>query len=159
MGAQTNILVKDDAATPKEWTLVPISDTPFPTWRGNDAGIPLEGQPRLSMSAEKLKTGDYKITAKVEVPVMEQLGTAGASTGYVAPAEVAYVQTVIITMFASRRSTIADRANALKMAVGVVQGASATTATGVLANTAAGGAFAASVLPAPLLFTGVVVPN
>jgi hypothetical protein len=62
-------------------------------------------------------------------------------------------------MFANPRSTIADRANLLKMLVGVVQGASATTATGILANTAAGGAFAASSLPIPSLFTNLVVPN
>jgi hypothetical protein len=49
--------------------------------------------------------------------------------------------------------------NALKMAVGVLQGASATTATGVLANTAAGGAWTASTAPAPLMFNALVLPN
>jgi hypothetical protein len=155
----TNILVKDDAATPKEWTLVPVSDTPIPNWRANDAGIPLAGQPRAWASTEQLKSGDYKITVKLEVPVMETLGASGTSAGYVAPPAVAYVDTGIVTMFANPRSTIADRANLLKMLVGVVQGASATTATGILANTAAGGAFAASSLPIPSLFTNLVVPN
>lgn len=159
MPAMTNILVKDDAAAPKEWTLVPVSDTPIPNWRANDSGIPLAGQPRLWVSTEQVKSGDYKITAKLEVPVMETLGASGASSGYVAPPAVAYVTTCIVTMFCSPRSTTADRANALKMAVGIVQGASSTTATGILANTAAGSAWGASVLPGPALFTSLVVPN
>lgn len=159
MPAMTNILVKDDAATPKEWTLVPVSDTPIPNWRANDAGVPLSGQPRLWVSTDQLKSGDYKITAKLEVPVMETLGASGSSSGYVAPPAVAYVTTFIATMFCSARSTTADRANTLKMALGVLQGSSSTTNTGILANTAAGSVFAASVLPGPALYTSLVIPN
>lgn len=159
MGTMANILVKDDAASPKEWTLVPVTDTPDPAWRGNDAAIPLDGQPRLVLSQEKVKSGAYKLTAKLEVPVMETLGASGTSAGYVAPPKVAYVTTVIVTMFCDGRSTIADRANALKMAAGVIQGASSTTATGVLANTAAGSAWGASALPGPSFYTQLVVPN
>lgn len=159
MGAMTNILVKDDAATPKEWTLVPITDTPNPHWRANDAGIPLMGQPRLTESTEQLKSGDWKITAKLEVPVMETLGTAGTSAGYQAAPAVAYVMTNINTMFAPARSTVADRSNCLKMMTGILQGASSTTATGTLANTAAGDAWKNSTAQAPQLFVNLVVPN
>nr|QDH88886.1 MAG: hypothetical protein H1RhizoLitter1543_000002 [Leviviridae sp.] len=159
MPAMTNILVKDDATAPKEWTLLPISDTPNPNWRGNDASIPLAGQPRLNLSAELLKSGTWKLTAKLEVPVMETLGASGTSAGYVAPPAVAYVTTCIMTMFVDPRSTIADRANAFKMMAGVMQGASSTTATGILANTAAGDAWKNSVLPVTQFFTQVVVPN
>lgn len=159
MGAMTNILVKDDAATPKEWTLMPITDTPNPHWRANDAGIPLAGQPRLTESTEPLKSGDWKITAKLEVPVMETLGASGASSGYVAPPAVAYVVPIITTMFAPARSTAADRANALKMMAGILQGASSTTGTGTLANTAAGDAWKNSTQQAPQLFVNLVLPN
>lgn len=159
MANMTNILVKDDAATPKEWTLQPITDTPVPFWRGADANTPIEGQPRLTFETVKLKNGSYKITAKIEVPVMETLGASGTSAGYVAPPKVAYVTTCIFTMFADRRSTQGDRMNSLKMAVGVLQGASATTATGILANTAAGGAWTASTAAAPLMFNALVLPN
>lgn len=159
MGAMANILVKDDAASPKEWTLVPVTDTPNPVYRGNDASVPLDGQPKLTLTAEKVKSGAYKLTAKLEVPVMETLGASGTSAGYVAPPKVAYVTTCILTMFADGRSTIADRANSLKMMIGFMQGASSTTATGVLANTAAGDAWKNSVLPGPQFMTQVVVPN
>lgn len=159
MANMTNLLVKDDAATPKEWTLVPVTDTPVPLWRGVDALIPLEGQPRLTFETTKLKSGGYKITAKLEVPTMETLGASGTSAGYVAPPKVAYVTTGLITVFVDRRSTIADRMNTLKMLVGITQGASSTTATGTLANTAAGGAWAASTAPAPYMFSNLILPN
>lgn len=159
MAQMTNLLVKDDAGTPNEFTLVPITDTPVPFWRAQAAGVPLEGQPRLTANAEKLKNGSYKITAKLEVPVMETLGASGTSAGYVAPPKVAYVSTCIFTMFADKRSTSADRANALRMAVGLLQGAGATTGGGTLTNTAAGGAWAGSAAAFPTLFTQVVIPN
>jgi len=159
MPAMTNLLVKDDATTPKEWTLVPITDNPFPQWRANDASIPIEGQPRFSEIVEKLKNGNYKVTAKLELPVMETLGASGTSGGYVAPPKVAYVSTVIFTMFADRRSTIADRANAYKMMIGILQGASGTTATGTLTNTSAGDVWKNSTQPAPYTFTGLVIPS
>ncbi len=159
MPAMTNLLVKDDASTPKEWTLVPITDNPFPQWRANDASIPIEGEPRFSESVEKLKNGNYKVTAKLELPIMETLGASGSSAGYVAPPKVAYVVPIIFTMFVDKRSTIADRANAYRMMIGILQGASSTTATGILANTAAGDAWKNSTLPAPYTFTGLIIPN
>jgi hypothetical protein len=47
----------------------------------------------------------------------------------------------------------------LKLAIGIVQGASSITATGVLSNTAAGDAWKNSVLPIPLMLTAGVLPN
>jgi len=155
----TNILVKDDAGTPKEFTLIPVSDTPIPFWRTNEASVPLDGQVRLYTSIDKQKNGSYKITVKLEVPTMETLGASGTSSGYVAPPKVAYVTPLIITMFADKRSTAADRMNTLRMGIGIVQGATSTTATGTLANTAAGGGWTASTAPIPTLFNGLILPN
>lgn len=159
MGAMTNLLVKDDAASPVETTLVPVTDTPNPFWRASTAGISLYGQLRLTASVESLKSGDYKVTAKLEVPVMETLGASGTSAGYVAPQQVAYTTTCIMTMFVSKRSTPADRANALKLITGLVQGASSTTATGTLSQASAGSAFGSSTAPITRLFTNLEVPN
>jgi hypothetical protein len=91
--------------------------------------------------------------------VMETLGASGTSAGYVAPPKVAYINELYLTTIVDPRSTIADRANLLKMGIGLAQGASSTTATGVLANTAAGDAWKNSVLPIPLAFTQVIIPN
>lgn len=159
MGAMANLLVKDDASTPVEITFAPVTDTPNPFYRAAIAGVPFEGQPRVHITAEKVKSGAYKYTVKVEVPVMETLGASGTSTGYVAPPKVAYTTTCIFTMFADGRSTTADRANALKIAVGIIQGASSTTATGVLDQGTAGDGWKNSTLPVPLVFTQGVLPN
>lgn len=155
----TDILVKDDAATPKEWTLKPISDSPASVWRASDAALPIEAQPRLTVSEDAVKSGGLKLTAKLEMPILEILGASGTSLGYVAAPKVAHVPTAILSMFVDRRSTIADRANLLKMMLGVLQGASATTGTGILTNTAAGGAFASSTKPLVQFFTEIIRPT
>lgn len=161
MPAMTNILVKDDTVTtPKEFTLIPVSDTDGESqWRASESGVPLDGQVRLTLSDATVKNGAHKMTVKLEVPVLETLGASGTSSGYVAPPKVAYVTTCIFTMFSDRRSTNQNRADALKLALGVLQGASATTATGVLANTSAGNAFVNSVLPVTNALVSVIRPN
>jgi len=159
MAAMTNLLVKDDASTPVEMTLVPITDTPQPIYRGNAAGVPIDGQMRVTFTQEKLKSGSYRIVIKTEVPVMETLGASGTSAGYVAPPKVAYVITAITTLFADKRSTIADRANAVRMHVGLIQGAGASTGGGTLANTAAGDAWKNSSAAGPQHLINMVLPN
>jgi hypothetical protein len=159
MPAMTNLLVKDDTNTTRvEFTLVPVTDTPVPLWRGVVANVPVDAQNRLSFSVVKVKSG-YKATLKLEVPVMETLGSSGTSAGYVAPPKVAYVTTCIFTMFADSRSTLQDRANAIALAIGLLQGASSTTATGILTQASAGNAFVSSVLPIPQAFVQLVQPN
>lgn len=159
MSAMTNLLVKDDAATPVEFTLMPIHDNPAPFWRAAVAGVPLNGQPRLTVSMDPTKSGGTKVTAKLEVPVMETLGASGTSAGYVAPPKVAYVDTIIVTMFADQRSTDADRSNLLKMMVGLLQGASSTTATGTLTQASAGSAFNGSTAPVVQAYVDCILPN
>jgi hypothetical protein len=158
MSAMTNLLVKDDTGTPVEFTLLPITDTPIPFWRASGAGIPVDGQVRLSASIDPISTG-WKATVKLEVPVQETLGASGTSAGYVAPAKTAYVTTVITSMFCDKRSTTQDRANALKMHVGCLQGASSTTATGILTQATAGGGWLASSLVFPTMFRDLILPN
>lgn len=160
MPAMTDLLVKDDTVTtPVEFTLKPVSDNPFPSWRASVSGTPLDGQIRFSLMQALLKNGGYKITAKLEVPVLETLGASGTSTGYVAPPKVAYVTTAIFTLFTDRRATNQNRADTLKIMLGLLQGASSTTATGILANTAAGNAFVNSVLPITNAIINVILPN
>jgi hypothetical protein len=159
MGAMTNLLIKDDAATPTEFTLIPVTDTPSPFWRASVASVPLDGQPRLTLTQEQVKSGAYKLTAKFESPVMETLGASGTSAGYVAPPKVAYVNTAIFTVFIDPRSTQADRANLLKMVAGLISGASSTTATGVLDQSTSGDGWKNSSLPVTLFFTSLVLPN
>jgi hypothetical protein len=158
MGAMTNLLVKDDDTT-AEFTLLPVTDTPAPLWRAAVANVPVDGQIRLTLSQEKVKSGDYKVTAKLEVPVLETLGASGTSAGYVAPPKVAYTNVGIFTMFAPARSTQAQRADCLKMLAGIISGASSVTATGALDQTSAADAWANSVLPVTESFVKLLLPN
>lgn len=159
MSAMTNILVKDDASTRKEFTMLPIADSPSSIWRASEAGVPVDGQVRMTLhNVERIKSG-YKHSYKVEVPVLETLGASGTSAGYVAPPKVAYVTTGVFTMFSDVRATNADRANCLSIVLGGLQGASATTATGILSQTSAGSAFSATALPIPNAIVNLINPN
>lgn len=159
MAIMTNLLVKDDANPLVELTFVPITDTPEPLWRTQLANVPFEGQMTLRESIVKQKNGSYKITAKLEVPVMETLGASGTSAGYVAPPKVAYINPIIVTMFADKRSTIEDRANMFKLMLGLLAGASSVTATGTLNGASAANAVKNSTAALPLLFTTLVLAN
>jgi hypothetical protein len=159
MSAMTNLLVKDDTVTTRqEFTLQPITDTPAPVWRAAVSGVPLSGQPNLLFDIQKIKTG-YKATMKLALPVMESLGTAGTSSGYVAPAKVAYEDAMVVTMYASERSTLQNRADLLAMAVGLLQGASSSSASGTLDQASAGNAFVDSTAPITQAFVQLIKPN
>jgi hypothetical protein len=137
MSAMANILIKDDANPLVEYTLVPITNS-RPKWRAQVAGVPVDGQVTVEQVANvKLADGNYRRVLKLEVPVMETLGASGTSAGYVAPPKVAYVTPYTITTVVNQRSTTADMANALKFVLGLLGGASATTATGTLNGTSA----------------------
>jgi hypothetical protein len=160
MAAMTNLLVKDDTTSAVvEYTFIPVTDTPRPFWRTAIAGVPLQGQMRLYVSSEDLKSGETKVSMALEVPVMETLGASGTSAGYVAPPKVAYTNKFYATAIVDPRSTSADRANLLKMACGLLSGASSTTATGVLDQSSAADAWKNSTLPVTLSFTSVIIPN
>lgn len=158
MGAMTNLLVKDDASTRKEFTLIPITDTPHPRWRAAEAGIPVDGQLQIEAYEEVLKGGERRRVLKVLEPVMETLGASGTSAGYVAPPKVAYRISAFASMIVDPRSTVADAANALSLLVGLTQGASSTTATGTLDQASAGDAFKNSTAPLVRFFVYGEVP-
>jgi hypothetical protein len=159
MAAMTNLLVKDDTTgTRIEITFVPVTDTPNPLWRAQLSGVPFEGQPTLELFEEVLKSGDRKTTMMLDVPVMETLGTAGTSAGYQAAPAVAYHEKTWYTRISSKRSTISDRANALALGVGLLQGATSTTATGLLDQASAADAFKSSTAPMPVAFIAGSLP-
>jgi hypothetical protein len=141
MADMTNILLKDDATTPTEFTFIP-SHKGRPYWTTQIAGVPANGQHSIEQLAnELLKSGARRTVLKSVLRVMETLGASGTSAGYVAPPKVAYEIPVTISITADPRATIADCANAVKMAFGLGAGASSTTATGTLDGASAGDAW------------------
>jgi hypothetical protein len=156
MANMANILIKDDTAT--ELTFIPVTDTPAPLYRTNNTSIPISGQATLDVSMVKLKSGDFKASVRTIVPVMETLGASGTSGGYVAPPKVAYNVTTITTMYFSKRSTVNDRANALRLHVGSLQNSSSTSGSGTASNTQVAGAWAGLTGPVPTLFVSGILP-
>lgn len=137
MAQMTNILVKDDSNPLVELTLVPISNA-RPKWRAQVAGVPIDAQVTVELLVnEKLPDGNYRRVMKLEVPVMETLGTAGTSAGYQAAPKVAYVEKITISHVSPARAVTADNANAVKLAIGLLAGAGSTTAAGTLDGTSA----------------------
>jgi hypothetical protein len=159
MAAMTNLLVKDDTTTTRvEYTFIPVTDTPKPLWRTQIANVPFEGQMTIELESTVLKSGDRKFAMKLDVPVMETLGASGTSAGYVAPPAVAYVDTYYVSKIVSKRSTTADRSNILSLLVGLLQGATSTTATGTLDQASAADAFKSSTAPITVFFTQGSLP-
>jgi hypothetical protein len=141
MASMANILIKDDATSPTEFTFVPVTNS-RPKWQTQIAGVPVDGQHTVEQLAnERLKSGAYRRVFKVVTRVMETLGASGTSAGYVASPKVAYEIPVTVSMTVDPRATIADCANAAKMAAAALAGASSTTATGTLDGASAGDAW------------------
>jgi hypothetical protein len=157
MADMNNILIQDDEDVTH--TLYPISNAHQNlVWRENAAGVPIDGQARLTAVWERLKSGDYRLSAKLEVPVMETIGAAAAS-GYVAAPRVAYVMVAIFTLFAPARSTIADRSNVYRMLAHAICGATQVADSGSFPASAAANVFAASTAPMPNGFINLMMPN
>lgn len=141
MSQMTNILIKDDANPLVEYTFVPVTNN-RPKWRTQITGVPVDGQMTLEQLANQLlPDGNSRRVFKGDVPTMETLGASGTSAGYVAPAKVAYHTPVTVTVGVNQRSTQADIANALKITLAAVLGASSTTATGTLNGASAADAW------------------
>lgn len=160
MAAYANIVLRDDAATPADHILKPVPATGSNTfgYREALANVPVDGQIRLTGSWARLKNGDYKVTAKLEVPVLETIGAAN-SAGYVAPAKVAYTCVGIFTMFAPARSSIADRANLIRMCSHVLSGATPTAGQGLPPTSATGDYYKTGTAASHEAFIQLIFPN
>jgi hypothetical protein len=160
MANQTVLLIKDDASTPVEYTFYPVTaNTGKPLWRTRIPSVPYEGQMTLSVAEEVLTSGVIKRTAVLDVPIMETLGTSGTSAGYQAAPKVAYSDRHVHTSFTHPRAVQADRANSLKMILGFLQGASATSGGGVGSQASSGDAFKGATTPGITFFVNGEIPN
>lgn len=114
MSAQANITVFDGAASPVSHTLVGegierLEDgTLVARWKESLAGVPDYAQIRTTMTKRKLKSGVFRVTCRVEVPVMESISGQN-SAGYTAPPKVAYVDTSESVGFYHERSVVTSR--------------------------------------------------
>jgi len=125
MSAQANIVAFDGAATPVTHTLVAVNSAVDPkdnaltaTWREALTTIPLYAQISCVMKQVQLKSGVWRVTSTVSVPVMESVSGQN-SAGYTAAPKVAYVNTVVIIGYYAERATIAERRLARQLAINI----------------------------------------
>lgn len=133
MSAIANIVAYDGAGTPALHTFLPISVTREGTgkilaeWRETGLAVPVMAQPRIAISLERLKSGNYKAIQRTTVPVMEAVGSQNAA-GYTAQPKVAYEDTVEITGFFSPRSVHTGKRLVRQLACNVFNGVATSVA-------------------------------
>lgn len=133
MSAIANIVAYDGAGTPVQHTFLPISVTREGTgkivaeWRETGLAVPMMAQPRIAISLERLKSGNYKAIQRTTVPVMEAVGSQNAA-GYTAQPKVAFEDTVEITGFYSPRSVSTGKRLVRQLACNVFNGVATSVA-------------------------------
>lgn len=122
MGQQANITVFDGASTPVSHTLVgdgvekQVGSANVALWTEQIASVPNYAQVRFTQIKLKLKSGVYRVTSRVEVPVMEAISGQNAS-GYTAPPKVAYVDRFELVSYTHERSVETTKRIAMQMLI------------------------------------------
>jgi len=151
MSQQANITVFDGAAIPVSHTLVgegieKLKDgTMVARWKESLSGVPDYAQIRCTMTKRKLPSGVFRVSSRVEVPVMESISGQNSS-GYTAAPKVAYVDTTEVVGFYHERSIPTGRRLSRQTAVNVA-GSIATSVAPVLTG------------PMPELFDQLLFPT
>jgi hypothetical protein len=151
MSALANITVFDGASTPVSHTLVgeQIVRAPDGTvsayWKESLVGVPDYAQVRNTCSKRKLPSGVFRVSNRVEVPVMESISGQNAS-GYTAPPKVAYTDTVDTVGYFSERGVVSGRRLARQLSTNIM-GSISTSVAPVTTG------------PAPELFDQLIMPT
>lgn len=135
MAQLANIVAFDGASTPATHTFVGesierIDGVQIATYKESLPGVPDYAQIRVTQTKQKLKSGVFRVTTRVAVPVMEAIN-AQNSSGYTAPPKVAFTDTTETVGFYHPRSTPASRRLSRQLCVNIANG----VATSVTPNT------------------------
>lgn len=107
MSQIANIVIADGAGTPVSHTFEPISSALPAIWRESIDGVPLYGEPEISLNLIRGSSMNT-VRAKLMLPVMETItGTTG--DGYSAAPKVAYSVQASAEFKLPARSTITER--------------------------------------------------
>lgn len=113
MSAIAPIVINDGASTPVAHTFAPVTidSSSVAKWADRSGGVSI-GFPGLSYSLKNPSNGsaNYKLQAKVVLPVLEQTSPSTA-TGIQPAPTVAYNLIANIELVLPERSTLADRKN------------------------------------------------
>ncbi len=150
MSAIANIVAFDGASTPVSHTFYPISvvregDEVTATWREQNSAVPVYAQGVVTMKIKRLPSGTYRVSQRVELPVMESISGQNAA-GYTAAPKVAYVDTMESVGYFSERSTITGHRTVRQLGINIL-GNISTSVTPATSG------------PAPELFDLLVAPT
>lgn len=113
MTAIAPVVIKDGTATPADHTFAPVNidAAGVAKWADRSGGISV-GFPTLTFSLKNPSQGskNYKLTAKVALPILEQTSPS-TSTGIQPAPTVAYTMLANVEMVLPERSTVLDRKN------------------------------------------------
>lgn len=136
MSQQADITVFDGASPPVVHTLktdgvTREGDVSTASWKESVATVPDYAQTRFMQMRQRLKSGVYKNTSRVEVFAMEAIAGQNAS-GYTAPPKVAYSDRFELINWAAPRSV----ENSRRLAMQILLNLATNTATSVTPVTA-----------------------
>jgi len=140
MSQQADITVFDGAATPVVHTLKAAGlrqegNVSTALWKEALASVPDEAHIRYTQVTETLKSGVKKVTARVEVPVMESISGQNAA-GYTAAPKVAMVERIEAVGYFAPRSVETTRRLAEQILINILNNVT-TTVTPVQTGSAA----------------------
>lgn len=132
MSAQANIVAYDGAATPVSHTLLPMGaarladGTMSAEWAERLATVPLGAQVSAATRKRSLKSGVEQCGLTVKIPKLEVI--SGQLGGYVAPAKVAYENTIVVMGYFDQRATPDERQQAYQLALNIAGGIATSVA-------------------------------
>jgi len=113
MAQQADITAYDGAAAPVAHTFVgegisTVKNELIAIWREQNTALPFAAQGVITFKKRKLPSGVWRVSCRVEIPVMESVSGQNAA-GYTAPPKVAYVDTDESVGFFDERGTPVSR--------------------------------------------------
>lgn len=132
MSAIANIVAFDGAAPPVSHTFIPVSvvregDEVTASWREALTNVPVYAQPNVTMKLKRMGSGVYRVSSRVEVPVMESISGQNAA-GYTAAPKVAYVNTEETIGYFHERSDILGRRLVRQLSNNIMNGVATSVA-------------------------------
>lgn len=132
MAAIATIVAFDGASTPVSHSFVPDSvtrdgDDVIAVYREQVTTVPVYAQAQLTLRRKRMGSGVWRVSSRLEVPVMESIG-AQNSAGYTAAPKVAYINTKEDVGFFHERSTISERRLCRQLSINISNGVATSVA-------------------------------
>jgi len=122
-----NLLLKKDDGT--DVTFYPVSDRPILSWRTNVSGVAPDGQARVEIQHEEMKSGKIRANLKIVQPIMAVIPSGSVNAaGIQAAPTVVDEDAISITFYAGKQGSNETRADLARMAAHLLSGAGATSA-------------------------------